>query len=177
MRQYHDVEWGMPTANDHLIFEKISLEGFQSGLSWATILNKRPDFRRVFLEFDPVAVARFGENDVERLRGDSSIVRHAGKITSTVNNARRCLELIAAEGSLAAYLWRFEPRHAPALGATTCPEAEELARDLKRRGWTFVGPTTMYAMMQSLGMVNDHDARCRSYLVVDDARRSFIRPT
>lgn len=176
MLAYHDDEWGMPSADDRLLFEKICLEGFQSGLSWSTILTKRDAFRRVFADFDPERVADYGDSEIAELRADPSIVRHAGKIRSTINNARRCRELIAAEGSLASFIWRYEPRSPVAVGATRCPESEALARDLKKRGWTFVGPTTMYAMMQSLGMVNDHEPDCPTREKVDDARRRFVRP-
>ena len=177
MMAYHDQEWGFPTADDRRLFEKICLEGFQSGLSWSTILNKRQDFRRVFDHFDIESVAQFDDTDVLRLRLDPTIVRHEGKIRSVVNNARRCLDLIQSEGSLAAYLWKFEPIHSPAVGSTQCAESVGLAKDLKSRGWTFVGPTTMYAFMQSLGMVNDHDSDCPIKSVVDKARRAFVRPT
>lgn len=176
MRHYHDHEWGVPTADDRRLFEKICLEGFQSGLSWATILGKRDDFRRAFADFDVEVLADFGDEDVSRLRADPSIVRHAGKIRSTVNNARRCRELISAEGTLAGFLWRYEPPASLPTGTTRCPESEALARDLKKRGWTFVGPTTMYALMQSLGMVNDHDPGCPSRATVEEARRQFVRP-
>lgn len=176
MRDYHDREWGVPTADDRLIFEKICLEGFQSGLSWSTILNKRRDFRRVFEDFDPERVAAFDEGDIRRLLADPSIIRHEGKIRSAVDNARRCLDLRAAEGSLAAFVWKYEPRAELPAGTTRCVESEELAGDLKRRGWTFVGPTTMYAMMQSLGMINDHEFGCPGRGVVDTARRQFARP-
>lgn len=176
MRAYHDDEWGMPTADDRRLFEKVCLEGFQSGLSWSTILTKRDAFRRVFADFDIERVAGFGEAEIADLRADPSIVRHAGKIRSTINNARRCQELIAAEGSLAGFIWRYEPRSPVAVGATRCDESDALARDLKKRGWTFVGPTTMYAMMQSLGMVNDHEPTCPTRKLVDEARRRFVRP-
>jgi len=176
MRAYHDDEWGMPTADDRLLFEKICLEGFQSGLSWSTILHKRDGFRRAFADFDPEHVAGYGDTEIAELLTDPSIVRHAGKIRSTINNARRCRELIAAEGSLATFIWRYEPRSPLEIGATRSPESEVLARDLKKRGWTFVGSTTMYAMMQSLGMVNDHEQDCPTRKLVDEARRRFVRP-
>lgn len=176
MRDYHDHEWGMPTADDRLLFERICLEGFQSGLSWSTILTKRDSFRRVFADFDVERVADFGDAEIARLVSDPSIVRHAGKIRSTINNARRCRELITAEGSLSRFIWRYEPRSPLGAGTTRCPESEVLARDLRKRGWTFVGPTTMYAMMQSLGMVNDHEPGCPTWEMVDVARRRFERP-
>ncbi len=182
-RGYHDHEWGLPVDDDVRLFEKLSLEGFQAGLSWLTILRKREAFRSAFAGFDPGRVARFRERDVERLLGDASIVRHRGKIEAVVNNARRALELIETEGSLAAYLWRFEPerRKAP-MNETqlreraTAPEAKALARDMKRRGWRFLGPTTIYAFMQAMGLVNDHLSGGAARAAVDRARASFERP-
>jgi DNA-3-methyladenine glycosylase I len=162
-RAYHDEEWGFPVTNDIRLFEKLCLEGFQAGLSWLTILRKREAFRQAFAGFDFEQVSRFGPRDVDRLLGDASIVRHRGKIESTVNNARRCCELVAEEGSLAAYVWRFEPPPEAAEGpvdASTTAESRALAKDLKRRGWTFVGPTTVYAFMQAMGLVNDHYDGC-----------------
>src|SRR4051812_26390589 len=154
---YHDREWGFPVVEDRRLFEKLCLEGFQAGLSWLTILRKRDAFRRGFANFEPTVVARFGARDVTRLLGDAAIVRHRGKIESTINNAARALELIAEHGSLAAYLWRFMPAAADRPRAvtrdalrtmTTSPASIALSKDLKRRGWTFVGPTTVYAFMQ-----------------------------
>jgi DNA-3-methyladenine glycosylase I len=168
-RAYHDREWGRPVTDDIRLFEKLCLEGFQSGLSWFTILKKRDNFRRAFAGFDPAAVARFDAADIERLLADPGIVRHRGKIVSTINNAGCALEAQAEFGSLAAYVWRFRsaPDERPealtraALAAmTTSPAAIRLSKDLKRRGWTFVGPTTVYAFMQAMGMVNDHVAGC-----------------
>ncbi len=163
---YHDTEWGRPVDDDNRLFEKLCLEGFQSGLSWLTILRKRDNFRAAFCGFDIAAVAAFGPQDIERLLGDASIVRHRGKIVSAVNNARRALEVIEEYDSLAAYIWSWAPPAAPApptdkesLRAFS-PESTALAKDLKRRGWTFVGPTTVYAFMQSMGLVNDHIAGC-----------------
>jgi DNA-3-methyladenine glycosylase I len=182
-RVYHDREWGFPVAVDVRLFEKLSLEGFQAGLSWLTILRKREAFRRAFAGFDFERIARFGERDVERLLGDASIVRHRGKIEAVINNARRALELVEAVGSLASYLWRFEPVDRPAgldRAALTelahTPESRALARDLKRRGWRFVGPTTVYAFMQAMGLVNDHLEGCDARGLVEDARRQFERP-
>jgi DNA-3-methyladenine glycosylase I len=182
MRDYHDSEWGRPTDADARIFEKICLEGFQSGLSWLTILRKRENFRRVFKAFDVRKVARFTERDVERLLADAGIVRHRGKIESTINNARRCLDL-ADERSLAAHVWSFEPRrarrsldHATLMQLTTTAEAKALSKDLKRRGWSFVGPTTMYAAMQALGLVNDHLTGCDFRAEVETERSAFSRP-
>ena len=163
---YHDDEWGRPVTDDDRLFEKLCLEGFQSGLSWLTILRKRDNFRSAFAGFRIAAVAAFGPEDVERLVGDAGIVRHRGKIVSAVNNAGRAAELIEEFDSLAAYLWDWAPepaRPAPtsrdSLPAST-PESTALAKDLKHRGWTFVGPTTVYAFMQSMGMVNDHIVGC-----------------
>jgi DNA-3-methyladenine glycosylase I len=184
-RAYHDDEWGVPVTDDRRLFEKLCLEGFQAGLSWITILRKREAFRRAFAGFDFARVARFGERDVERLLGDASIVRHRGKIESTVNNARRCIELVDAEGSMASYVWRFEPEpdtRPPALtrevlaGLTTSETSRALARDLKRRGWTFVGPTTVYAFMQAMGLVNDHLEGCAARIRCERARDALVRP-
>ena len=166
---YHDNEWGRPVTDDRRLFEKLCLEGFQSGLSWLTILRKRENFRRAFANFEPEAVAAFGEEDIERLVADPGIVRHRGKIVSTINNARRALDLIASEGSLAAYVWRFEPPaserpprfdRAALSAATTAPAAIRMSKDLKKHGWSFVGPTTVYAFMQAMGLVNDHLEGC-----------------
>ena len=162
---YHDDEWGRPGVSDTALYEKLVLEGFQAGLSWATILRKRPRFREVFAGFDPAAVARFGPADVERLLGDAGIVRHRGKVEAAVANAARALEVIGEFGSLAAYLWPFAPPDRPAprqpadVPAAT-PESTALSPDLKRRGWRFVGPTTVYAFMQAMGLVDDHLEGC-----------------
>jgi len=178
-RDYHDREWGFPVDDDTRLFEKLCLEGFQAGLSWLTILNKREAFRRAFAGFDAARIARFGARDVERLLGDAGIVRHRGKIESTINNAQRAVELIEETGSLAAYAWRFEPaakdrpkRITPAaLRARGLPaEATALAKDLKRRGWTFVGPTTVYAFMQAMGLVDDHVEGCHVRDAAEAAR-------
>jgi DNA-3-methyladenine glycosylase I len=177
LRPYHDVEWGFPVADDTRLFEKLSLEGFQAGLSWLTILRKREAFRRAFAGFDFQRVARFGERDVERLLNDASIVRNRGKIEAVINNARRAIEVVDAEGSLAAYVWRFEPkpRRVDSLPAST-PESDALSRELKRRGWRFVGPTTVYAFMQAMGLVDDHLEGCDAGRKVDRARAKFKRP-
>ncbi|HSC65168.1 MAG TPA: DNA-3-methyladenine glycosylase I [Caldimonas sp.] len=181
-RDYHDREWGFPVGDDTRLFEKLCLEGFQAGLSWLTILNKRDAFRRAFAGFDATRVARFGARDVERLLGDAGIVRHRGKIESAINNARRLLELREEGGSLAAHAWLFEPapstrpkRVTPAaLRARGLPaEATALAKDLKRRGWTFVGPTTVYAFMQAMGLVNDHLEGCVVRGAAEQARSAF----
>jgi DNA-3-methyladenine glycosylase I len=164
---YHDEEWGFPVADDRRLFEKLCLEGFQAGLSWLTILRKREGFRRAFAGFDFEAVARFGEHDVERLLGDASIVRHRGKIESTINNARRAIELVESVGSLAAYVWRFEGE----------ADGAALAKGLKARGWTFVGPTTVYAFMQAMGLVNDHLEGCDARGRAAQARAGFTPPS
>jgi DNA-3-methyladenine glycosylase I len=182
---YHDGEWGLPTADDVRLFEKICLEGFQSGLSWLTILRKREAFRRAFAWFDFERVARFGPRDVTRLLGDAGIVRHRGKIESTIHNARLACELRDEVGSLAAHVWSFEPepRSRPkrltwaalrTMGQT--PESVALSKDLRRRGWTFVGPTTLYAFMQAVGIVNDHLDGCAFRARAERARRAFERP-
>ena len=182
---YHDTEWGFPVADDRRLFEKLCLEGFQSGLSWLTILRKRDAFRRAFAGFDFDRVARFGAKDVERLLDDVSIVRHRGKIEATINNARRAVELVAEEGSLAGYVWRFEPEAASRpkrltwaalLEMSQTPESRALAKDLKRRGWRFVGPTTVYAFMQAMGLVNDHLQGCEARQAVEQARATFTPP-
>ena len=170
-RRYHDEEWGFAVTDDRRLFEKLCLEGFQAGLSWLTILRKREGFRRAFAGFDLAEVARFGADDVERLLGDAAIVRHRGKIESTINNARRCLELVEAEGSLSAYVWSFEPTSARLHGESETPESRALAKDLKRRGWTYVGPTTVYAFMQAMGLVNDHVEGCSARTLCEEVRR------
>jgi DNA-3-methyladenine glycosylase I len=176
-RVYHDTEWGMPAGDDVVLFEKLSLEAFQSGLSWLTILRKREDFRRAFKGFDFERVARFGSRDVEQLMGDASIVRNRLKIEAVVNNARRAVELVDSEGSLASYVWRFEPPDQPLpVHRASSAESTALAKDLKRRGWRFVGPTTVYAFMQAMGLVNDHLDGCDARIAVDKARAGFKRP-
>jgi len=183
--RYHDEEWGFPVADDRRLFEKICLEGFQSGLSWLTILRKREGFRAAFRGFDLDTVARFRARDVARLLKDAGIVRHRGKIESTVNNARRARELAAETGSLAAFFWSFEPAPAdrprrltwPALlTMATTPASIALSKALKKRGWTFVGPTTAYAFMQAMGLVNDHVEGCATRERVEEARARFRRP-
>jgi DNA-3-methyladenine glycosylase I len=169
-RRYHDTEWGFPVADDRRLFEKICLEGFQSGLSWLTILRKREAFREAFADFDFERVSRFTPRDVERLLTNAAIVRHRGKIESTIQNARRAKELVRESGSLATYFWRWQPGAGErprrmtkaALMALTepPPAARALSKDLKSRGWTFVGPTTVYAFMQAMGLVNDHLDGC-----------------
>lgn len=182
---YHDEEWGFPVRDDHRLFEKLSLEAFQSGLSWWTILRKRDAFRRAFAGFDFERVARFGAEDVERLLLDAGIVRHRGKIEATISNARAACELVEREGSLAAYIWRFEPDAAARPRVLTenvlrsmsvSPESAALAGDLKKRGWRFFGPTTAYAFMQAMGLVNDHTEECAFRARVEEARRDFVVP-
>lgn len=175
---YHDREWGFPVTDDRRLFEKLSLEGFQSGLSWLTILNKRENFRAAFAGFDFHQVARFTEDDVLRLLGDAGIVRHRGKIEAVINNAQRAIEMVQAEGSLAAFFWRHQPA-VPSTGGTIqaqTPESQILSKELKKRGWKFVGPTTMYALMQAMGMVNDHAPGCITRAEVERARAAFQRP-
>ena len=161
-REYHDHEWGRPVVKDTQLFEKVCLEGFQAGLSWLTILNKRDNFRAAFAGFDPETVSRFGETEVGHLLNDSGIVRHQGKIRSTINNAGLALDLIEEKGSLATYFWdRADPNDMPPTDiAATTAASTDLSKDLKRRGWSFVGPTTMYAFMQAMGLVNDHLGGC-----------------
>ena len=183
--RYHDEEWGRPVTDDRRLFEKICLEGFQSGLSWITILRKRENFRRAFAGFDPAAVSRFGARDVQRLLKDAGIIRHRGKIQSTINNARRALELIDEQGSLAAYFWSWEPEasarprrvtRAQLIKMSTTPQSIALSKDMKKRGWTFVGPTTCYAFMQAMGLVNDHIEGCSVRGEIERLRGNFIRP-
>ena len=181
-RAYHDEEWGLPVADDTRLFEMLSLEGFQAGLSWLTILRKREAFREAFAGFDPELVARFGKRDVSRLLKDARIVRHSGKIEAVIANAARALELIEDEGSIAAYVWRYEPSlpdvkvdAAAVRDREQVPEAKALARDLKRRGWRFVGPSTVYAFMQATGLVEDHVDRCAARKPAERARAAFKR--
>lgn len=176
---YHDVEWGFPVADDRRLFEKLCLEGFQSGLSWRTILAKRENFRAGFANFEIAAVARFGEDDVARLLGDAGIVRHRGKIEAAINNARRAVDLIEREGSLAAYVWSFEPDAGtlgPPQAVTTSAASVAMSKDLKKRGWRFVGPTTVYAFMQAMGLVNDHAEGCVTRAEAARAREGFVLP-
>ncbi len=180
-RDYHDQEWGAPVTDDARLFEKICLEGFQAGLSWLTILRKRDAFRRAFADFEIDRVARFNKSSVERLLRDASIVRHRGKIESAINNARRARELQGEFGSLAAYFWAYEPAprgrerprrvtRAALKRMSITPTSKAIAKDLKRRGWSFVGPTTVYAFMQAMGMVNDHIEGCWRREEVERAR-------
>jgi DNA-3-methyladenine glycosylase I len=176
---YHDTEWGFPVSDDHRLFEKLCLEGFQSGLSWRTILAKRENFRTAFHNFDFNRIARFTQRDINRLLKDEGIVRHRGKIEAVINNARRTQELVKREGSLAAYVWRFEPNSkqlAKPQTVSTSAESMALSKDLKKQGWKFVGPTTVYAFMQAMGLVNDHVQDCVFRVKVERARRKFRRP-
>jgi DNA-3-methyladenine glycosylase I len=184
-QRYHDEEWGFPVTDERRLFEKLCLEGFQAGLSWLTILNKREAFRHAFANFDAERVSRFRERDIERLLGDAGIVRHRGKIESAINNAKRVLELREEFGSLAAYAWRYEPHPSTrperftreALRAiTTSAESVAMSKDLKRRGWSFVGPTTVYAFMQAMGLVNDHLEGCGARAAAQRARKALTLP-
>jgi DNA-3-methyladenine glycosylase I len=182
---YHDGEWGFPVADDRYLFEKICLEGFQAGLSWLTILRKRENFRRAFAGFEMEEVARFDARRVKRLLADPGIVRHRGKIESAIHNARRALELVEEAGSLAAFVWRFEPpaarrprrlSRAALVRLTETAESRALSRELRRRGFRFVGPTTLYAFMQSVGIVNDHLEGCAARPRAVAARTRFRPP-
>jgi DNA-3-methyladenine glycosylase I len=184
-RSYHDTEWGRPVDDDVRLFEKLTLEGFQAGLSWLTILRKRENFRQAFKSFDIKTVARFNSRSVQRLLSDAGIVRNRAKIEATINNARRCLEVIQEFGSLAAYVWRFEPDPSTRprkldwnslMQVTTSDEATAMSKDLRRRGWAFVGPTTSYAFMEAMGLVNDHVTACGVRDEVELLRNRFRRP-
>ena len=184
-RAYHDAEWGMPVTEDVRLFEKLCLEGFQAGLSWLTILRKREAFRRAFAGFRFEEIAAYGTREVKRLLADSSIVRHRGKIESTIGNARRALDLVEEQGSLARYVWGFEPEpssrparpsYAWLLATAQTDASRALAKDLKRRGWSFVGPTTVYAFMQAMGLVDDHLHGCDARARVEAARDALARP-
>ena len=176
---YHDTEWGFPVVDDRRLFEKICLEGFQSGLSWRTILAKRENFRRAFKEFDFNHIANFKEKDVEHLLGDASIIRHRGKIEATINNAKRAKEMIKSEGSLAAYFWSYEPDETALPSPqtiTTSPESIAISKDLKKRGWKFIGPTTVFSFIQAMGLINDHLEGCETRTEVQKARQKLKRP-
>lgn len=185
MPDYHANEWGRPVGDDRALFEKICLEGFQSGMAWITILRKREAFRAAFANFEIDKVAAFGEKDIERLMADAGIVRNRAKIVSAINNAKRAKELIAEAGSLGAWLWRFEPepKDRPAVvdiayyrANPTTPASQRMSKELKQRGWTYVGPTTLYALMQAMGLVNDHIEGCACRAAVEAARERFVRP-
>jgi DNA-3-methyladenine glycosylase I len=176
---YHDTEWGFPVSDDHRLFEKLSLESFQSGLSWRTILVKREGFRAAFHGFDFDKIARFTGRDVERLLKDAGIVRHRGKIEAVINNAKQARELVRREGSLASFIWRYEPdiqELAQPQTASTSAASIALSDELKKQGWKFVGPTTVYAFMQAMGLINDHAADCVIRAKVDAALKRFKRP-
>lgn len=183
--KYHDEEWGHPTKDDRWLFEKICLEGFQAGLSWLTILNKRENFRKAFANFEITQVSRFDDVKIEELVKDAGIIRHRGKIASTINNAKRAIELQKEFGSLAAFVWQYEPtadsrppnmdREALSKISKTV-ESTALSKELKRRGWSFVGPTTMYAFMQAAGIVNDHMDGCEARLRCEEIRAKFEVP-
>ncbi|GEO85132.1 MULTISPECIES: DNA-3-methyladenine glycosylase I [Alphaproteobacteria] len=184
-RRYHDEEWGRPVTDDRRLFEKICLEGFQSGLSWLTILRKRENFRAAFAGFDFHKVAQFDDDDIARCLADAGIVRHRGKIVSTINNARRAIDIQAEFGSLARYFWGFEPQSderparidlATLRANPTSPTSVRLSKDLKKRGWSFVGPTTVYAFMQAMGLVNDHIEGCCCREPLEVQRAQFVRP-
>jgi DNA-3-methyladenine glycosylase I len=179
--RYHDEEWGRPVADDARLYEKLCLEGFQSGLSWLTVLKKRPQFRKQFKNFDPVKVSKMTAADVERLLQDAGIIRHRGKIESTINNAKRTLEIQKEFGSLAAYIWKFEPaaEPAPTIGGSLPAQtaaSTALSKDLRKRGFSFVGPTTVYAFMQAMGLVNDHYAHCDCRKPCEAERKKLKRP-
>ena len=182
-RRYHDLEWGRPADDDRRLFEKLMLEGFMSGLSWLTILRKRENFRRAFRDFDPKVVARFTGRDVARLMGDAGIVRNRAKIEATINNARRYSDLLTEFGTFAAYVWRFEPRprkqmldRSALMKIGASDEATVMSKDLRKRGWAFVGPTTVYSFIQAMGLVNDHVTGCDAGTEVERLRRTFVRP-
>jgi DNA-3-methyladenine glycosylase I len=177
--RYHDHEWGFPVVDDIRLFEKLCLESFQSGLSWRTILAKRENFRAAFEGFDFRKVAQFDESNVESLLSDSGIVRHRGKIEAVINNAARACEMVEAEGSLAAFLWRFEPvpDSMPPQSRSISPASEALSKELRKRGWKFVGPTTVYAFMQAMGLINDHAEGCVIRAEVEQARADLRCPS
>ena len=183
--EYHDNEWARPVIDDNRLFEKLCLEGFQSGLSWLTILKKRPQFRKQFKDFDVRKVSRMTDADIERLLQDAGIIRHRGKIVSTINNAKRAIELRDEFGSLAHYFWSYEPGHnerpkvvdrATIMANPTTPTSVAISKNLKKRGWTFVGPTTVYAFMQAMGLVNDHVEGCFCRSEVESMRKALVRP-
>lgn len=176
---YHDTEWGIPVDDDIRLFEKLCLEGFQSGLSWRTILTKRENFRAAFCDFDFSQIARFSKRDINRLLKNEGIVRHRGKIEAVINNAKKAQDIVMREGSLAAFFWRYEPdpkQLAKPQSASTSPDSIALSKDLKKLGWKFVGPTTVYAFMQATGLINDHAEGCVIRAKVGRARKKFKRP-
>ncbi|QDT08078.1 DNA-3-methyladenine glycosylase I [Stieleria marina] len=178
---YHDDEWGVPVGDDQKLFEKMCLEGFQAGLSWITVLKKRDAFRKHFKQFDFTKVARLKSAAVDRMLQDPGIIRHRGKIESTINNANQAIKIVDEFGSLAKFFWQFEPSRSKVLRSrgqvqASTPESTAMSKELKRRGWSFVGPTTCYALMQAMGMVNDHLKTCDAWPRIDKARKSFKRP-
>jgi DNA-3-methyladenine glycosylase I len=176
---YHDTEWGYPVGDDQRLFEKFCLESFQSGLSWRTILAKRENFRAAFAQFDFNKMAKFDDKDVQRLLQDAGIIRHRGKIEAVINNAKRAQELVAERGSLAAYVWSYEPDPADLpepQTASIIPASTAMSKDLKKRGWKFVGPTTVFAFMQAMGLVNDHAIGCVMRDKATELRKSFVKP-
>lgn len=176
----HDQEWGFPVAQDIRLFEKLCLESFQSGLSWRTILNKRENFRAAFSGFDYNRIANFGAQDRARLLEDSGIIRNQRKIDATINNAQRMIELVKAEGSLSAFVWRFEPvpdELSEPQSISTSAASIALAKEFKKRDWKFLGPTTVFAFMQAMGLINDHAIGCVTRAEVDKASQAFVRPT
>ncbi|NDK32306.1 DNA-3-methyladenine glycosylase I [Nesterenkonia haasae] len=180
MLTYHDTEWGFPVDSDQRLFEKLCLESFQSGLSWRTILNKRQAFRSAFEDFNIAVVARFNDDDAARLVQDASIVRNRRKIAAVINNARAAERLIEREGSLAAFVWSYEPsaeQTDPPQTVSISPASSAMAKELKRRGWAFLGPTTVFAFMESMGLLNDHTYDCVIRPAVDAARSDFVRPS
>lgn len=175
---YHDNEWGYPVKDDQRLFEKLCLESFQSGLSWRTILAKRENFRKAFKKFDFNKVARFSEKDIQRLLKDEGIVRHRGKIEAVINNAKQAKKLVREEGSIAKFVWSYEPKKQPSKPqtASTSPESIALSKELKKRGWKFVGPTTVYAFMQAMGLINDHAKGCVMRKKAEELRKQFKKP-
>lgn len=179
--RYHDQEWGRPVSCDRTLFEKMCLEGFQAGLSWLTILRKRENFRAAFANFEHEKIARFTETDIEHLLQNEGIIRHRGKIEATINNARLIPDIVEEFGSFAAYIWRFEPQnhHSPKQKSdvqAVTEDSKALSKDLKKRGFKFVGPTTMYALMQAMGMINDHIQGCHIHTEIEKTRQTFVRP-
>ncbi|MEM9365107.1 MAG: DNA-3-methyladenine glycosylase I [Planctomycetota bacterium] len=177
---YHDDEWGVPVTDDQRLFEKLCLEAFQCGLSWITILKRRDAFRRAFHDFQIERVAKMNEEDTERLLQDDSIIRHRGKIEATLHNARMALKTQSEFGSMAAFLWQFEPANPPTIATkadmmSKSPESTEMSRALKSRGWKFVGPTTCYSLMQAMGMVNDHLVGCSRFEAICELRQTLRR--
>ncbi len=174
---YHDNEWGVPTKDDFILFEKLCLEGFQSGLSWRTILGKRENFRKAFDNFDFNKIAKYDDLKIAELLQDAGIVRHRGKIEATINNAKRAIEMVEKHDSLAKFLWQFEPsKNAPAQSASISESSITLSKALKKLGWKFVGPTTIFAFMQACGFLNDHIEECHAWQKIDQMRKNFTRP-